>query len=349
MSGILHSGLSPTMVFGRALRPIACLLCMLTLEGCVSGTSHMARLRVEAAESRCTVPTIEQLTALPALPALPGSEDNPPDGAIPLSQDSARLAKLLGVDRALRDLSVLQRGHGANPGPSAEFLWRNRQIMDRISLASFDVISTVTELDCEEARSDHVADGLTELRQDKQERRLFLALVGNALIGVVAGSLSLVHQGTAASANAVLGGVLTTGLGGAGTIFLSVDHEFLHPRNHLAELSDPKEFSPLFPDSVWRYLVTSPDLSGETIRDKLMKRWEQDGRLGVPGSEDARRREALLFGAGGTYDIRDLRVRSEMFHHLKSVVLQMGQDLNALMYELMAVQYPLPMMSEASQ
>ena len=221
--------------------------------------------------------------------------------------------------------------------------------MNRISLASFDVVSTVTELDCEEARSDHVADGLTELRQDKQSRGLFLALVGNALIGVVAGSLSLAGKETAAAANAILGGVLTTGIGGAATIFLSVDHEFLHPRNHLAELSEPKDFSLLFPDSVWRYLTTSPDRSEETIRDELIKRWERDGRLGVPGSEEARRRETLLFGNGGTYHIRDLRVRSEMLNHLKSAVLQMGQDLNALMYEITAVQYPLTAMSEASQ
>ena len=337
------------MIVCSSIRPIACLLCVLTLEGCVTGASRMARFRFEAMESRCTVPTIEQLTALPALPLLPGSEEHLPDDTIPLSPASSRLAKLLGLDRALRDLSALQRDHAANTRPSSEFLWRNEQIMDRISLASFDVVSTVTELDCEEARSDHVADGLTELRQDKQSRGLFLALVGNALIGVVAGSLSLAGKETAAAANAILGGVLTTGIGGAATIFLSVDHEFLHPRNHLAELSEPIDFSLLFPDSVWRYLTTSPDRSEETIRDELIKRWQHDGRFGVPGSEEARRRETLLLGAGGTYDIRDLRVRSEMLNHLKSAVLQMGQDLNALMYEITAVQYPLTAMSEASQ
>ncbi len=349
MSGTIRSGPSLTMVLGRSLRPIACLLCVLTLEGCVTGASRMARFRVEATESRCTVPTIEQLTVLPTLPVLPGSEDDPPDGVIPLSPASSRLATLLGVDHALRDLSALRRGHAGNGGPSAEFLWRNEQIMDRIALASFDVVSTVTELDCEETRADHVADGLTELRQDKQEQGLFLALVGDAFIGIVAGSLSLAGKATAASANAILGGALATAIGGAATIFLSVEHEFLHPRNHLAELSEPKEFSPLFPDSVWRYLVTAHGLSGETIRDKLMKRWEHDGRLGVPGSEDARRRETLLLGTGGTYDIRDLRVRSEMLNHLKSAVLHMGQDLNAFMYELMALQSTRTAMSEASQ
>ncbi|WHZ26630.1 MAG: hypothetical protein OJF51_001425 [Nitrospira sp.] len=337
------------MISSRSVRPIAWLLCVLTLEGCVTGTSSMARFRFEAMESRCTVPTIEQLTALPALPVLPGSDEHSPDDIIQLSPASSRLAKLLGLDRALRDLSALQQDQAANAGPSSEFLWRNEQIMDRISLASFDVVSTVTELDCEEARSDHVADGLTELRQDKQSRGLFLALVGNALIGVVAGSLSLAGKETAAAANAILGGVLSTGLGGAATVFLTVDHDFSHPRNHLAELSNAKEFSPLFPDSVWRYLTTSPDPSEETIRDELLRRWERDGRLGAPGSEDARRRETLLLGAGGTYDIRDLRVRSEMLNHLKSAVLQMGQDLNALMYELMAAQYPLTAMGEAPQ
>ena len=337
------------MIFCSSIRPIACLLCVFTLEGCVTGASRMARFRFEAMESRCTVPTIEQLTALPALPLLPGSEEHSPDDIIQLSPASSRLAKLLGLDRALRDLSALQRDQAVNAGPSSKFLWRNQQIMDRISLASFDVISTVTELDCEEARADHVADGLTELRQDKQERGLFLALVGEALIGVVAGSLSLAGKATAASANAILGGASATGIGGAATIFLSVDHDFSHPRNHLAELSEPKDFSLLFPDSVWRYLVTPSDLSGETIRDVLIRRWEHDGRFGVPGSEDARRRETLLLGAGGTYDIRDLRVRSEMLNHLKSAVLQMGQDLNALMYEIMAPQYPLTAMGEASQ
>lgn len=337
------------MVFYSSIRPIACLLWVLALEGCVTDVSRTARFRFEALESRCTVPTIEQLTTLPALPLLPGSEGHSPDDTIHLSPASSRLAKLLGLDRALRDLSALQQDQAANAGPSSELLWRNQQIMDRISLASFDVISTVTELDCEEARADHVAAGLAELRQDKQERGLFLALVGDALIGVVGGTLSLAGKATVASANAILGGVLATGIGGAATVFLAVDHDFSHPRNHLAELSEPKDFSSLFPDSVWRYLITPPDLSEETVRDELIRRWHSEGRFGVPGSEDARRRETLLLSAGGTYDIRDLRVRAEMLNHLKSAVLQMGQDLNALMYEIMAAPYPLTAMSETSQ
>lgn len=299
--------------------------------------SQTVRFRFEALQSRCGVPTIKQLTELSPLPP-PLVSSNGTRGDLRLSPTSVKLAKLLGLEDALYDLTALQRDHADNAKGSSALLllWRQQQIMDRISLASFDVISTVTEVDCEEARADHVADGLTELRQDKQERGLFLALVGDALIGVVAGALSLAGKATAASANAILGGVLATGIGGAATIFLEVNHDFYHPRNHLAELWQPMDSSLLFPDSVWRYLTTPRPLLDETIRDELIARWMNEGRFGNP-DEEGERRQALQLGAGGRYDIRSLRIRAEMLNHLKSAVLQMGQDLNVLMYEIMAV------------
>ena len=320
---------------------IASLMVLLTLEGCVSdGITRTTRFTFEALESRCGVPTIKQLTALPSLPLekseLDRDEKQTPSAGVGVSPASNRLVKILGLERALQHTGFLEREPSINPAQSAALLWRHQQIMDRISLASFDVISTVTELDCEEARADHVADGLTELRQDKQERGLFLALVGDALIGVVAGALSLAGKATAASANAILGGVLATGIGGAATIFLDVDHEFYHPRNHLAELWQPMESSLLFPDSVWRYLTRPRPFSDETIRDELIARWMQEGRF-ENSRHEGDRHQALQLGPGGRYDIRSLRVRAEMLNHLKSAVLEMGQDLNVLMYEIMAV------------
>lgn len=55
--------------------------------------------------------------------------------------------------------------------------------------------------------------------------------IGGALIGVVAGALSLAGQATAAAANAILGGSLSVGIGGAATVFLGGEHDFQHPRN----------------------------------------------------------------------------------------------------------------------
>jgi hypothetical protein len=303
------------------------------LQGCVTEVSQTTRFRFEALESRCGVPTIKQLTELPPLP-LPKVGNGGARGALQLSPSSLKLAALLGLDEVLYDLAALHRNQPRDPEHRVTLLWRHQQVMDRISLASFDVISTVTELDCEEARADHVADGLTQLRQDKQERGLFLALVGDALIGVVAGALSIAGQATAASANAILGGALATGIGGAATIFLSVDHEFAHPRNHLAEVWNAQDSSPLFPDSVWRYLTATAPHSPRSIREHLVARWLEEGRFG--DLESIVRRQALLLGSGDIYDIRELRTRAEMLNHLKSAVLRMGQDLNMLMYEIMS-------------
>jgi hypothetical protein len=164
-----------------------------------------------------------------------------------------------------------------------------------------------------------------------------MALIGGALIGVVAGSLALAGQATAAAANAILGGALSVGIGGAATVFLGGEHDFQHPRNHLRELRDPPAQSALFPASVWRYLNgPSRTLPGETVRDALLTYWGRDGRLGEPGSTTEQRRTELLFGDGGTYQITALRIRAEMLNHVKSEILRMGQNLNQLLYEVLA-------------
>jgi hypothetical protein len=44
-----------------------------------------------------------------------------------------------------------------------------------------------------------------------------------------------------------------------------------------------------------------------SLRETLILRWREDGRLGTAGSDTERRRIALLFGPGGVYEIEDLR------------------------------------------
>lgn len=321
------------------------ILALLPFPGCVSDPYKNARFTQDAVKSRCGVPTVKQLTALPPLP-IPLPSRPEPVGALALSPSSSRLAHILELEDVLHELAALDAVGNPTLRERWLLLWRHQQIMDRISLASFDVISTVTEIDCEETRADHVAHGLTEIRQDKQERALFLALIGDALIGVVAGAFSLAGKATVSAANAIAGGSIAVGLGGAATIFLGGDHEFLHPRNHLTELWADKQSSALFPHSVWRYLNTE-DESGLTIRRELLYRWGEEQRLGALDSEQARARAALFLSEGGTYEIQDLRIRSEMLNHLKSAVLRMGQDLNVLMYEVMAIaSYDAPLVAK---
>ena len=303
--------------------------------GCATSPTTRLRLHGDVSTTRCEAPkTSEHL--LPIVSSESSSDQGDQD-IIELSPSARQTAATIRVFGLLKRIPLLEREAKAQPDTMWRLLWTRQQIVDRISLAAFDVSSTVAEIDCEESRADHVADGMQEVRQDRQERGLFLAIIGGALIGVVAGSLALAAQATASAANAILGGVLSVGIGGAATVFLGGEHDFHHPRNHLRDLRDPPAQSALFPASVWRYLNgPSRTLPGETVREALLTYWSQDGRLGEPGSGTEQRRNELLFGDGGTYEITVLRIRAEMLDHVKSEILRMGQDLNQLLYEVLA-------------
>ncbi|HJR76931.1 MAG TPA: hypothetical protein VJ805_08150 [Nitrospiraceae bacterium] len=321
--------------FGTVSRVVASVLILCLVSGCATGRSTRLRLHGDVSTTRCEAPkTSEHLLPVVTSQSNPDQDDGAVVELSPTAEQTAATIRVLGL---VKRLPRLEREAQAEPGTIWRLLWTRQQIVDRISLASFDVSSTVAEIDCEESRADHVADGMQEVRQDRQEQGLFLALIGGALIGVVAGALSLAGQATASAANAILGGALSVGIGGAATVFLGGEHDFQHPRNHLRELRDPPAQSALFPASVWRYLNgPSRTLPGETVRAALLTYWSQDGRLGEPGSATEQRRTELLFGDGGTYQITGLRIRAEMLNHVKSEILRMGQDLNQLLYEVLA-------------
>ena len=320
---------------GVISRVVASLLIVCIASGCTTNPTPRHRLHGDVSTTRCEAPkTSEHLLPAMTREPVPDQSDEATAEFSRIARQTAATIRVLGL---LKRMPGLEREAQSQPGLAWRLLWTRQQIVDRISLAAFDVSSTVAEIDCEESRADHVADGMQEVRQDRQEHGLFLALIGGALIGVVAGSLSLAAQATASAASAILGGVLSVGLGGAATVFLGGEHDFFHPRNHLRDLRDRPAESMLFPASVWRYLnAPSRTLPGGTMRDSLLVYWGEDGRLGEPGSETERRRNDLLFGDGGTYRITELRIRAEMLNHVKSEVLRMGQDLNQLLYEVLA-------------
>jgi len=316
-------------------RVVASLLAICVATGCATTPATRHRLHGDVSTTRCEAPKTSEHLLPKMTTELPLDQHNEEHLAFsPTAWQTAATIRVLGL---LKRIPRLEQAAQVEPGAMWRLLWTRQQIVDRISLAAFDVSSTVAEIDCEESRADHVADGLQEVRQDRQERGLFLALIGGALIGVVAGSLSLAAQATASAANAILGGALSVGLGGAATVFLGGEHDFYHPRNHLRDLWNNPGQSILFPASVWRYLNgPSRILPGESVREALLAYWSEDGRLGQPGSATEQLRSRLLFGDGGTYKITELRIRAEMLDHVKSEVLRMGQDLNQLLYEVLA-------------
>jgi hypothetical protein len=72
-----------------------------------------------------------------------------------------------------------------------------------------------------------------------------------------------------------------------------------------------------------------------TFREELVSNWQQEGRLGTPGSMDARQRKALVFGDGGIYHIEDLQARVHMLGMLRTTINLMNEDLEQLIREVM--------------
>lgn len=252
------------------------------------------------------------------------------------SQQAQAVSDIIGAKDLLVQLASLEAeaAEQSEGFTTLRLLQVQQQLLNRIVLAILEVARTAAEADCEEERADQLADRLQDVRDKRIRRQTLIAIVGDAMIGIVAGGLSLALQETASAATAILGGSVATGFGLA-AFFDDSRHEFQHQRNLLAEIWEGRADSSLFPRSVWRYLNRPllDDPEHRSLRDALVLRWRQDGRLGEGGSETERRRIELFFGRGGAYEIEDLRARAAMLDLLEADVNLMSQDLERLMQE----------------
>ncbi|NGZ08038.1 MAG: hypothetical protein CV088_01450 [Nitrospira sp. LK70] len=309
--------------------------------GCAIGQRPL--VHPEAVERRCgPVSPVQRMTdqhllRLSADTAIqPG---NPDVLAGRFSPQSQSIAERIGVKHLLVRAAMLEGKADRDLATAVERLHVQQQISDRIALALLDVARTAAEADCEEKRADQLAEVLGEERDKHIRRLLLISIVGDAMIGIVAGGLNLAVMETAAAAAEIFGGAVATWFGVA-SLSLSDEarHEFRHQRNLLQEVwIGPKESS-LIPPSVWRHM-TRPlpeDPENYSLRESLIRRWRQDGRLGEAGSEPEQRRIDLYFGEGGSYSIGDLRDRAAMLELLKADVNLMSQDLERLMEEILS-------------
>jgi hypothetical protein len=218
--------------------------------GCISQTQTLHRLHGDATTARCQSQTKTQFLPLPDETGRRDFRGDPVAQTLPARvQEVADAINVLGL---LIELRELEQGALERPEVAWRLLQTRQHISHRIALAAFDVSSTVAELDCEESRADHVADGLREMLQQRAERDLFLIFAGDIWIGIIAGSLGLAGHPTLEAESAIIGGLFETGIGGL-SVFADETYEFRHPRNHLRDIREGPPESEVFPGSVWRY------------------------------------------------------------------------------------------------
>lgn len=296
----------------------------------------MSASRLAAVERHCGPPQVLRSSQdAGRRPYAEHSEIND-DGDIHLSEEARHIARIIGVEDLARRLAVLRRKSRQSEAALVHFLDVRQQISDRVMMAMLDVSRSAAEADCEEERADQLADRLQEVRDQKIRYRTLFALVGDAAVGILSGALGLAVQETAAEASAIFGGTLATAFGLA-ALTPGGEHEFYHPRNILKEVWEAPAQPALLPPSVWQFLVQRRGEEG-SLRDILLDRWRQDGRLGESGSKTEERRLRLFFGEGGQYEIDDLRARAAMLDLLEADVNLMNQHLQVFMQEIMLLQ-----------
>jgi len=311
------------------------LVAVCVVSGCASGLhgSVQAVPPRDALHRQCEPPpSLQRTLSETSVPELPGQSSRgqtAPAAAVELSTPTQNIAEIIGASDLLVEIAILNASEEyTTERGRIRYLDLRQQLYDRLLLTSFEIDSVTAEVACEQARADRLMDRLQEIRDNRVRTQTIIAVVGDAIVGVLAGGLSLAAEATASAIADIVGGSVATGFGLA-AFRRAEAHEFRHERNLLREVWEGPEQPRLFQISVWRYLTTASD-DATTLRETLIAEWRQDGYLGAQGSETERHRIALFFGEGGLYSIDELRARADMFDSLRALVNLMKQDLNLL-------------------
>lgn len=325
MRGTIRSGLSHLLIAAVIIESLA---------GCLPSLQVSERAQADALLSRCRPPRdITQLSGSPSVPRWAGAGIEAGIPSSLLSIEAQRTADQIGfLDLAERSS---KKPDDSNERHALAMISLRQTLSNRIALVASDVMATIAALDCEAARSDHLANAIAETHQDISDRALFAVLASDIFIGVIPGALMLSGLEVAAEANEVFGGVMAVGFGSVDTV-LHIDQDFRHPQNFLRELWEGPSESQLFPPVVWKFLNDTSDQDPDrTVREVLLARWRTAGLGEEPELlPDATGRLPLLFGEGGRYGQKALRIRAEMLQHLRSEVLRLGLSVHLLKYEL---------------
>lgn len=247
--------------------------------------------------------------------------------------------RALDAAYAIQALSLLSELHAVQQKGDADsitLLSIREKLIGRVLLGIEEVNSLAAEIECQADRVNQVADRLQDENADRVRYETLGAIVVAGAAAVASGGAALAGLTALEAATAIGGGTVAAGLGTL-ALFVETRQEYRHPRNLLREIWQGPRTSRLFPPSVWRYLTRQGrgKLNGHTYRTELIKSWQQEGRLGEPGSDIEHKRVALLFSDGGVYELQDLRARAEMLELLAGLVKLMHQDLEMLVRQVL--------------
>jgi hypothetical protein len=273
---------------------------LVALGGCATSAPSLSVSPRDVSGTSCAKLSITQAMSSRPLPLeIPSSTSssldhpNTPDG---LSSKARQIAEIIGVLELIQKTQSLEAEDRLLQDGTKQRLFELRQYLsDQLMTTFFQVSSVASLIDCEAIRANHVANTLAEIRDQRARRYESTAIVGDAMIGIVGGALTLVAKDTVAVIAEIFGGSLAVGFGLTAS-YVGGEHEFRDSQNFLGELWEASQAPTVFPAIVWRFLnwPLVEEAEYPTRRDELIAEWRDDGFIAKVGTMD--RRTTLLFG-----------------------------------------------------
>lgn len=251
------------------------------------------------------------------------------------SFDALNVANAIGVIQPLKEYVLLKEKYKTDSSLEnrLNILELRMSIIEEINIASLEISSVTSELDCEEERVDQIANYL-KAKADQRERNLVIGSIifGAASAVTIEGLNNSPNTGNSGSYVAVGSALVGTVLG----VLMLINKksvDFLHERNTIGEIWNNVSVSKTLPPSIWYYLNYKNDFNKKQSLNELLKEyWEMYGQVEKKRKKNKGNPD-IYFGSGGKYSSDELKNRAEMYDQIEAYIKLMKQDLEALSVE----------------
>ncbi|MFZ2905709.1 MAG: hypothetical protein WAZ98_05850 [Cyclobacteriaceae bacterium] len=210
----------------------------------------------------------------------------------------------------------------------------NSTITQKINIASIEISSVTSELDCEEKRADQISNFLKGKADDRERNLVIGSIVVGALGAIVTESLNNSSSGENAGSYVAVGTALAEATFGIMMLANNKKVSFSHERNTPGEIWLGPPTSKTLPPSIWYYLTyKDPDKGKESLREVMVKNWTTFGQIKNDNKKSNQSLQELYFGTGGKYSSEQLKNRADMYDQIGAYINVMKQDLKTLSIE----------------
>ena len=252
------------------------------------------------------------------------------------SFEALNIANAFNFLNLLIEFNNLKYNHLQNPTieNNLKLIELKLAITQKINIASLEISSVTSELDCEEERATQVANFLKG-KVEKREKNL---VIGSIIVGAV-GAITTEGLNNSSSAGksgsyVAIGTAITEAILGVLMLANKKKIEFVHERNTPGEIWTGPLTSKTLSPSIWYYLNYKDSENRKTsLRNLLTEHWETYGQVEKKTKNKIKDTDEIYFGLGGKYTFEQLENRADMYDQIESYINLMKQDLKTLSVE----------------